>query len=113
MPLKVVHSSEVPAAPVEELEGVSVRWLITREDGAPHFAMRLFELQPGSSAPEHRHPWEHEVYVLEGQGVVRTEEREQPLVPGTAVFVPGGLQHQFRNNGAVPLRFLCLIPHTA
>lgn len=112
MPVRIVHYEEVPAVAMPELEGVTVRWLIAREHGAPHFAMRLFELQPGSGSPDHRHPWEHEVYVLEGKGTVRTEEGSRPLYPGTAVFIPGGIQHQFLNDGAQPLRFLCLIPHT-
>jgi quercetin dioxygenase-like cupin family protein len=111
MGVKVVHYEAVPADPVPDLEGVTIRWLIAKADGAPHFAMRLFELQPGSGSPDHRHTWEHEVFVLEGEGVVRTEDGNQPLSPGVAVFVPGEVQHQFLNTGTGPLRFLCLIPH--
>lgn len=73
--------------------------------------MRLFELPPGSGSPHHRHAWEHEVFILDGEGVLRTGDGEVPLRPGTAVFVPGGELHQFYNNGPDLLRFLCLIPH--
>ncbi len=111
MPTKVVHYTQIPAEPVAEAEGVTIRWLITRADGAPNFAMRLFELPPGSGSPHHRHDWEHEVFILEGEGVLRTEAGEAALRPGTAVLVPGGELHQFYNNGSGLLRFLCLIPH--
>ncbi len=111
MPTKVVHYTQIPAEPVAEAEGVTIRWLITRADGAPNFAMRLFELPPGSGSPHHRHDWEHEVFILDGEGVLRTEAGEMSLRPGTAVLVPGGELHQFYNNGSGLLRFLCLIPH--
>jgi len=34
MAVKVVHYSQVPAEPVAEAEGVTIRWLIARTDGA-------------------------------------------------------------------------------
>ena len=88
-----------------------IRWLIAEADGAPHFAMREIELGPGGRTPHHSHPWEHEVYILEGSGVVEEGEAERPLGPGSVVFVPGGEEHGFRNTGRGPLRFLCLVPH--
>ena len=33
--------------------------------------MRQFELAPGGHTPRHTHAHEHEVFVLEGAGVVR------------------------------------------
>ena len=84
--------------------------LIAEDDGAPHFIMRLFDVESGAARPHHTHPWEHEVFILEGQGVVRGGEREAPLTPGNAVFVPSEEVHQFVNTGPAVLRFLCLIP---
>ncbi len=94
-----------------EAEGVSLHWAIAAEDGAPNFAMRVIEVQPGCATPHHQHTWEHEVFVLAGTGVVRGEQGEQPLKHGTVVYVPGGEIHQFANTGADVLRFLCLVPH--
>jgi quercetin dioxygenase-like cupin family protein len=111
MPAKVVHYSEVPSAPVPDLEGVTIRWAISKDDGAPHFALRVFELQQGNCSPQHDHWWEHEVFIVDGEGVLWTEEGEHPLRAGTVVYVPGGLEHQFRNTGPGLLRFLCMIPH--
>ncbi|MCX7021107.1 MAG: cupin domain-containing protein [bacterium] len=92
-------------------EGAHIRWLIAKGDGAPTFAMREIELDPGGRTPYHSHPWEHEVYVLEGTGVVAGKGGETPLGPGSVVFIPGGEEHNFKNTGRVTLRFLCLIPH--
>ncbi len=97
----------------EGAAGVKIRWLIAKDDGAPNFAMREFELEPGGHTPFHAHGWEHEVYVLAGRGVVAGEEGEFPLEPGTVVLVPPNEKHNFKNTGSEPFRFLCVVPHGA
>ncbi len=92
-------------------EKVRIRWLVARVDGAPNFAMREFCVAPGGHTPYHAHDWEHEVYVIDGKGVVAGGDGETPLEPGTVVFIPGGEEHNFKNTGDEALRFLCLIPH--
>lgn len=97
-----------------EAEGaykVKIRWLISESDGAPNFAMREFEIEPGGYTPYHSHYWEHEVYVVEGEGVVVSEEREIPFAVDMTIFVAGGEMHNFKNTGTETLRFLCLVPH--
>ena len=111
MTVKVVHYRNVRAEAIPDLEGVTVRWVIGREDGAPHFALRVFEVPAGGRTPHHEHWWEHEVFILDGTGLVSTAEGDFPLTPGTAVLVPGGVLHQFRNTGEGLLRFICLVPH--
>jgi quercetin dioxygenase-like cupin family protein len=95
---------------VEGAVGVYIRWLISEETGAPNFAMREFTIETGGHTPYHAHDWEHEVYALAGEGAVVSEEGETPLVPGSVVFVPGGEMHNFKNAGAEPFRFLCIVP---
>ena len=111
--MKVMHFEEMAAAPVEMdgAVGCRIRCLIGPDDGAPSFTMRQFEVAPGGNTPQHAHAYEHEVFVLEGCGVVLDVEGEHPLRPGTAVYVPPNDIHQFRNTGPGPLKFLCLIPH--
>ena len=92
-------------------EGARIRWLIAKGDGAPTFAMREIEVDPGGCTPFHSHPWEHEVYILEGTGTVAGKGGETPLRPGSVVFIPGGEEHNFKNTGRGTLRFLCLVPH--
>jgi quercetin dioxygenase-like cupin family protein len=86
---------------------------VSESDGAPNFVMRRFEVAPGGYTPRHSHPYEHEVYVLEGEGVVYENDRPHPLRPGAVVLVKPDEVHQFRNTGATPLKFLCLIPNDA
>jgi quercetin dioxygenase-like cupin family protein len=76
-------------APVKEegAEGVKIKWLIDKSVGAPTFAMRHFTVQPGGHTPLHKHDWEHEVYVLEGEGFVRHQDQEYPIQPGDAMFL--------------------------
>ncbi len=94
-------------------EGCQVRWLVDEEDGAPNFAMRQFEVAPGGYTPKHNHPYEHEVYVLAGNGIVMEGDQEHSLTPGTVVYIAPDEVHQFKNTGDQPLHFLCLVPNSA
>lgn len=109
--MQVRHFTQVPPEEVPGMPGVTVRWVIREDDGAPHFAMRVFEVPAGASTEHHEHWWEHEVFVLSGRGCARSEAGDQPLREGTVVFVPGGEKHQFVNDGDQVLRFICLVPH--
>ena len=111
--MKVVHYEQVECAPVqtEGAVGCRMRCLIGEADAAPSFTMRQFEVAPGGHTPKHTHGFEHEVFVLEGTGVVLEGNVERPVKTGTVVFVAPNEPHQFRNTGATPLKFLCLIPH--
>jgi len=113
--MKVEKSANVTKKPVEVegAKGIGIRWLIAKEDGAPNFAMRMFEVEPGGHTPLHRHSHEHEVFVLEGNGIVTDEGRERPIGPEDVVFVPGDAEHNFRNTADSTLRFLCLVPMSA
>ncbi|MCS7224488.1 MAG: cupin domain-containing protein [Armatimonadetes bacterium] len=105
------EASSVEEQEIAEVPGVTVRWLIGEKEGAPNFHMRLFTLAPGASTPWHQHPWEHEIFVLKGNGSVRSESGIHTLGPGSAVFVAPNEWHQFRNESAQePFQFLCLIP---
>jgi quercetin dioxygenase-like cupin family protein len=110
--MRVIHSGEVAAQPVQEegAKGATVRWLISRPEGAPNFAMRLFELQPGGSTPLHSHAWEHEVFVLAGSAEIWFEKGPVRASSGDAVLVIPDEQHQFRNTGQSVARFLCMVP---
>jgi quercetin dioxygenase-like cupin family protein len=106
------HYSQVAAEPVtaDGAKGMKIQWLIDKKLGAQHIAMRRFEVAPGGHTPLHEHAWEHEVFILSGQGVIQAAEGEQPLGPGDVVFVPSGERHCFRNNGTEPLVSLCMVP---
>ena len=110
MPFKVVHYSDVQADPVPDLEGVTIRWVIAKDDAAPNFAMRHFTISPGGHTPHHTHAWEHEVYILSGSGKAIGPDGEVALQPGTVIFVAPNDEHHFENDTDKPLSFLCLVP---
>lgn len=113
MGFKCVHHSKVKLENIQEsgTEGIKVRWLITADDGAPNFAMRLFELGPKGHSPLHTHNWEHEVYILEGDCQVTCDGEKCSVAAGYVVFIPPNAKHQFANAGKSTLKFLCLVPH--
>ncbi|KPL02079.1 MAG: cupin [candidate division Zixibacteria bacterium SM1_73] len=110
--MKIINFKNVEVEEVEEpgSKGVTIRWLITQKDGAPNFAMRLFEVEPGGFTPYHKHSWEHEVFILQGKGILVTEEKNRPLKKDDAVLVPPDENHQFKNDSDENFVFICLIP---
>ena len=113
MKIKQCRQVEQETVLMQGARGCSVRWLISDCDGASNFAMRQFELAPGGHTPQHSHPYEHEVYILEGEGVVLEGDTEHTLKAGDVVYVCPDEPHQFRNPHASPFRFLCLVPNVA
>jgi quercetin dioxygenase-like cupin family protein len=112
--MKIVkHWSEIPATPVvmEGARDAVKRLVVGPADGAPSFALRVFTLAPGGYTPSHRHSFEHENVILEGRGVLRTEDGDVPLAPGAVALVRPDEVHQFRNAGDTPFSFVCLVPN--
>ena len=94
--MKIASLTQIPAEKVE-MDGAKdcqIKLAVTQRDGAPNFAMRVFEIAPGGHTPLHHHPYEHEIHVMEGQGTVWREDE----------------QHQFKNAAEKPFKFMCLIP---
>jgi quercetin dioxygenase-like cupin family protein len=88
--------------------GVTMREMITASDGAPTFAMRIFDLAAGAATPYHHHPWEHEVFIVRGSGVVKSEQGDRPFAPGDTVFIGRDEPHCFAAE--TPVQFVCVIP---
>jgi len=98
----------------------TIRWLIAKKEGAPigpraqdapHFAMRVVEIKrKGEKIPLHRHDYEHEVFVIEGQGDVLSPGGQKPVAYGNFVYVAPNEEHGFENTGDKPFRFICVIP---
>ena len=93
-----------------DVRGVGVRWLIGPADGAPHFAVRYFEIGPGGHTSLDNHAHDHGVVVIRGRGQVLLCEEVRELSYGDTVYVSPNEVHQFRCVGDEPLGFLCVIP---
>ena len=111
--MKHISYSEVePEIPdVDGIKDLTIRWLITKDDGAKNFAMRLFEVAPGGYSPWHQHEIEHEMFVVEGHGVAKSENGDIEFSTGDVFFIKPWEWHNFSNTGDKPLKFLCLIPY--
>ncbi len=97
--------------PEDMATGTTIRWLIRREDGAPLFAMRLFEVEPGGHIKAHSHPWEHEIFILEGEARIRINGKDYIVGKDYYLYIPPNAVHEYWNTGSSVLRFLCIIPH--
>lgn len=106
------HAQEIKAESVTDAgaEKANVRWVIAGKDGAKNFFMRVFDIEPGGYTPLHHHPWEHEMFVLEGKGCVVKEGKEVSLTRGSVVFIPPDEEHQIKNTSQETFTFICLIP---
>ena len=113
--MKIEKSTDIAklSVEVEGAKDAEIRWLISKEDGAENFAMRMFEIKPGGCTPLHRHPHEHEIFAVEGEGVFVYEGKEYKFNRDYVIFVPGDKEHRFKNTGNSILRLLCLIPAAA
>lgn len=109
MLIRNVHAEPHEPVAMEGAEGVAMRVMVGRDDGAPNFALRSFTVDPGGHSPRHSHDYEHEVFILSGGGEVLLDGAYRPVRPGDVVYVPADEEHQFR-AGDGGLRFLCLVP---
>ncbi len=77
--------------------------------GGTHAIMEL--VTPARSGPPmHLHEREDQTfYVLEGQYRFELDGKRIPAGPGSAVYVPRGTAHAFRNNGNAPGRMLVIV----
>jgi len=45
---------------------------LSKEIGVPNFEMRYFEVTRESKPSEDRHLWEHEIFVVRGEGSIKS-----------------------------------------
>lgn len=95
----------------EGARGVSVRWLISEEEGAPYFALRYFEVEAGGQTVLDQHQHDHGVVILRGKGMVILGEEKKEVSPGDVIYIPPQEVHQLINRGEEIFAFLCVIPN--
>lgn len=108
------RADEMPGKPMqmEGVQGVQMRLMVGRADGAPNFSMRHFTVEPGGHTPRHQHNYEHEVMILEGKARVEHGGEFHDVAEGDVLFIQPNQVHQFVNTGQAPMKFLCLVPVT-
>ena len=110
MKIQPIEGHEQKDVHMEGAQGARMRMLVGLDDGAENFHMRHFEVEPGGHTPHHSHDYEHEILVLGGNGIAKSEQGDRPFKTGDVIFVPANEKHQFLNNSDQPCTFLCLIP---
>ena len=91
--------------------GNKIYWMLTSEIGAENFELRYVEIPPGGQSSYGHHAHEHEVFVVEGEGMIKFKDGQERLRPGLAVFVSGDEEHQWINTSLKrPLGFVCVVP---
>jgi len=110
--MQITDYTQMPARDFPGIEGVNIRWMLGKKDGAPNFALRIIEVEPGHNTPFHSHDYEHEVYIMNGSGYLRdVEGNEHAFQPGAVIFVEPNEEHGFYNTSDETLRFICVVPH--
>ena len=110
MYLSKVKDVEKEKVDMKGVEKTWIQWLIASKEGAGNYAMRLFTVEPGGVIGKHNHPWEHEIYFLEGKGIVGAGEEEKEVEPGNFAYIEPDIPHWYRNTGESDWKFLCIIP---
>jgi len=110
--MKIIKSASIQPTRFDSdsVKGVTGRVLIGKADGAENYCMRLFELSKNGFSPRHTHEWEHEIFIHSGRGAIFRSGKWVPLETGCAVFIPRNEEHQMKNTGEEPFRFICIIP---
>jgi len=92
----------VAAQPAPQPPGVT-RTELQRHDlstpGREAIQMRI-AIGPGVTFPDHRHPGEEIIYVLEGTFEYRVAGRPVMVGAGEVLFIPAGTVHSARNAGS-------------
>lgn len=112
--MKKLHFTDVEELDVKDYDstGTTIRWLVTKEkDGAPNFALRRFDVQPGGQIGKHNHKQEHEIYILAGEIEVITETETYLAKANDVLYVPPNEIHGYKNNGDAVVSFICIIPY--
>lgn len=104
---KTYPSGEAPSDP----KGVSLQWLVGKNEGAPFFAIRYFEVDPGGQTILDQHVHDHGVFILRGTGKVRLGDKEYEIRFGDVIYISSNEIHQLINDGQEILAFLCVIPN--
>ena len=72
------------------------------------FKASLTLAKPGGEFPDHVDPYAHIFYILEGAGEATVEGERIPWEKGTALTVPAGKKHGYRNTGKKDLLLITL-----
>ena len=108
--MKHIHYLDEQGEEIKEAgaHGIRLRTVIGEKDGAKNFFMRVVSFADSAASPSHSHPYEHEVFIINGKGTLEVDGKAFPLNPGDVAYVPPDAPHCFRTEE--PMEMICVIP---
>jgi len=84
--------------------------LTSREDDAPNFSLRIFSIGPDGHTINHKHSYEHEIYILEGDGFVYIDDAKINIKKDDCFIIYPYERHQLiaGKNG---INIICIVPN--
>jgi mannose-6-phosphate isomerase-like protein (cupin superfamily) len=61
----------------------------------PSMSMGLYELAAGATDPQSPHTEDEAYYIVSGRGQIRVADEDQPISPGSVIFVGKNVPHKF------------------
>lgn len=102
--MKLTSLNDVPEEPVSHNPEIKKKVMLRLGD-LPHltnFSQSRFA--PGQTAKSHAHQDMCEVFFVEsGSGIIRVDDKDYPLTPGSCVAVEPGEYHEVVNSGSTEL----------
>ena len=101
--VKIVRHDAV--APETFPGGATYQTIVGDDDGSTPVRCGIQTSPPGYETPNHAHPYDEILTVLDGAGEAWVEGEDDAIVlsPGMTVIFPAGCAHGFRATGATPL----------
>src|SRR5262245_35298959 len=92
---RAVSEHEVDAIPTGDR---TFKVLVDGAVGCRRVTQFVGEIPPGDS-PMHRHTYEEAIFILAGEGRVRTSDGEAEFTAGSSIYLPRGVAHALHNTG--------------
>lgn len=87
------------------------RWaLVDGTKGAESLSVGDVVLQDGGKVPNHIHPTEEAMVIVEGQLDAVLGDDVIPVSAGQTVLAPAGVRHGFVNRSGAPARIMAIFP---
>jgi quercetin dioxygenase-like cupin family protein len=99
--------SEDPKLPHIGVVGDTYTILVTGKNTNGHYCLIDMHIPPGGGPPPHRHDFEENFTILEGEIEVTFRGKKTIVRAGETINIPANAPHQFHNTSEQPARLLC------
>lgn len=110
MPFGMIHDIENKVITNPEAKDAKIRAVVGPDQGWDSHVFRIIEIEAGGHTPRHQHNWPHINYVLEGEGSIFVDGKEEKALPGAYAYIPANTLHQFKASDTKGLKFMCIVP---